>query len=298
MLLLLLVGCGDISNAWILEDAAFLDALPAEARHTVALDDEAAAKGEEDGPWLRQLSVGMAAGVNTAIFEVLWAVDEVRQLPPAERTEDGRRWGPFALREGVDVGVWVERTGGGRFDWGVDATIDGAELPYIAGTHYAGETVAEGDGAFTWTFDDVSERIGDPTRGSVEVDYDNRDGVDLLVALRGVTDGTAEPGDADYAYRRVDGAGDFQYATTRDLGDSPDGLEEDLRVRTRWIPGEGGRADAEIEGGTLGTRVERWSQCWSAARALVYEADDLGLVTPSGSEDACAFGDFAEVDRI
>ena len=294
--LFLLVGCGDISNALLLEDAAFIDALPSEERHTVALE-ASAAKGLGDAPSLLQLSYAVSSEVNRAIFEVLWAVDEVRELRPTERTDDTRRWGPFDLREGAQVEVWVERTGAGRYDWGVDAFVDGEELPYIAGTHYAGETVAAGDGRFLWTFDDLATRVGDPARGTVEVDYDNRLGVDLIVRIDGVTDGSEPPVSADYAYRLVAGEGDFQYATSGDLGPG-DGLIEDYWARTRWFQGEGGRADVVVNGGSLGGLEERWTQCWDGRLALVHETDTLDFVTTVGDEADCAFSSFAEVDRL
>lgn len=296
--LVLLAACGDISNAWILEDAAFIDALPTESRHTVALDVATAAKGVEDAPSLLQLSYGVATDVNGTILQVLRTIDEVRALRPDERTEDGRRWGPYAWQEGVDVAVWVDRAGAGRFDWGVEVLTADATVPYITGTHYAGDTVAAGDGVFTWTFDDVAALVDGGARGTVEVDYDNREGIDLLVAIDGVTDGSTAPVTADYAFRLVAGEGDFQYATTADLGDTPDGSPEDVRVRTRWYQGGGGRADAVITGGTLGGLVEQWTQCWDPTLALTYEHDEFGLVTPSGDEGACVFPAFAEVDRI
>lgn len=297
--LLLLGACGDISNAWVLEDAAFLDALPSEERHTVAIEAEAA-KGIGDAPSLLQLSAGVASSVNLTIFEVLLAMDDVRALRPSERTDDGRVWGPFPWREGVELTVWVERTGAGRFDWGVDAAADGEQLPYIAGTHYAGDSVAAGDGSFTWTFDEVAARAGDDARGAVSVDYDNRDGVDLLVHLEGVGDGTAAPLTADYAYRNISGEADFQYAWSADLG-TPDGLLEDASIRTRWVVGEGGRADAVVTGGTLadlGGLEERWTQCWGSRGTLTHESDTLGFVETVGEESDCRFPSFAEVDRL
>ena len=53
--LALLAGCGDVSNAWILEDVEFLDALPSEDRQNVALTDDAA-KDTADAPSLLTVS--------------------------------------------------------------------------------------------------------------------------------------------------------------------------------------------------------------------------------------------------
>lgn len=294
-LALLLTACGDISNAFLLEDTEFLDALPSSARQTVSIEPEGAKGWLDHAPTLLVVSYEVSTSVNDLLLGVLDTMDYVRTLRPSERTEDARRWGPYPYK-GVDVEVWNTRTGAGRFDWGVDALADAGTLTYIAGTHYAGDSVAAGDGQFTWRLGDAAERVGEPARGTLVVDYDNRAGIDLLVDIQGVTDGTTAPLTALYAYRLAEGEGDFQYTFSADVND--DGLVEDCAIRTRWNVGLGGRADALVTGGSLGDTVERWSQCWDAAVYLVYEADDQGFVTPVGAEGDCSFPSFAEVDRI
>lgn len=294
--LVLLVGCGDISNAFLLEDAEFLDALPSGSRHTVTLEPEAAKGWRDHAPALLVLSGNVSDTVNGTLLEVLDAIDNVRTLRPTERSSDTRRWGPFPWA-GIELAVWIARTGTGRFDWGVDAISGATTLPYIAGTHYAGDTVAAGDGAFTWSFDEVAALVGDTSRGTLTVDYDNRAGIDLLVDIDGVTSGVEPPVTARYAFRLLDGEGDFQYTTSGDI--NADGLVEDSSIRTRWTAGVGGRSDAIVTGGSLGSYVERWTQCWDGPVNLVYEADNMGLVTPVGTEAECgAYDAFAEVDRI
>lgn len=295
--LLLLVGCGDVSNAWILEDAEFVSALPDSDRHTVALESTDLTKGVEDWPELLALSYGVSRDVNALILQVLWSVDYVRTLPPDTRTEDGRRWGPYAWDEGVEFEIWVERAGPGRFDWGADAIGPVGTAPYVVGTHYAGDTVAAGDGQFTWTVDAVAEMIGDPSRGTLVVDYDNRDGIDLLVELVDVTDGSEDATNAMYAYQLIGEEGDFQYRTAADLG-SADGRIEDIAVRTRWNRETGGRSDATVSGGSLVGADELWSQCWNDTLAQTYQADTYGWFTQEGAESDCAYTSFGAVDRL
>lgn len=300
--LLLLLGCGDISNAFLLEDAEFLDALPSEARHTVSLRPAASVDEAEPDDWkahapsLLVVTDEVSEGVNGSLLDVLTTIDHVRTVLPSARTEEGRSWGPYAWVGDVQVELGIQRTGQGRFDWGVDAVTPETRLKYLTGTHYAGPSVAAGDGAFTWTFDEVAPLLGAPTRGTITVDYDNRVGIDLLVDLDGLTGGVEPPLTALYAYRLIDGEGDFQYETSVDL--EGDGLAEEYSIRTRWIEGVGGRSDAIVTGGALGPLVERWSQCWDGDVALVYEADDLGLVVASGDESACQYPEFAGVDRL
>ncbi len=298
--LFLLVGCGDISNAFLLEDAEYLDALPSQERHTVSIEPTATSDGAEGwrdhAPELLLLTAQVSDTVNGTLLDVLEAIDHVRTLRPTQRLPDGRRWGPWAWQDGVDLEVRMDRTGAGRFDWGVDASSSATTVPYMAGTHYAGDTVAAGDGAFTWSFDELAIVAGGPARGTLAVDYDNRAGIDLLVDIDGVTAGVEPPLTARYAFRLVEGEGDFQYTFSGDT--DGDGLAEDYSIRTRWIEGVGGRSDAIVTGGSLGPYVERWSQCWNGAVDLVYEVDSLGLRIPVGEESACVYAEFGEVDRL
>ncbi|MDP2311102.1 MAG: hypothetical protein Q8P18_34095 [Pseudomonadota bacterium] len=302
--LALLLGCGDISNAFLLEDAEFLDSLPSEARHTVLLEpvllDPSADSGEADwlerAPRLLAVSHDVSTGVNTPLLELLATIDYVRTVLPSGRTPDGRRWGPYDWLGDVQIELQSNRTGQGRFDWSLDALTPSTRLSYVTGTHYAGPSVAAGDGQFTWIFDELAALVGDPARGTLTVDYDNRVGIDLLVDIAGVTAGIEPPLTAQYAYQLIAGEGDFQYQTSADLND--DGVAEDYAIRTRWNVGVGGRSDATVTGGFLGTTVERWSQCWDGGVNLVYEADDLGWFEASGEESACEYPTFLVVDRI
>lgn len=293
--LLLLTGCGDVSNALFLEDAEFLDALPSSAKHTVAFDAaevEPTALGEEAE--LYTLSTNTAIAANYPVFQVLAAVDTIRELPPTGRAEDERWWGPYDWVEGVQIVARITREGPGLFAWEIGGVPDGgAEITWVTGTHYAGDSVADGDGAFTWDIGAEAAMIGDPSTGVLSVDYDNREGVDLVLDLADWSDGTTTPVDADYAYRLLDGVGDFQYRTWDDL--TGDATLEELEVRSRWIVGDGGRSDATVDA----TRAS-WSasQCWTPSGELTFQEDDAGYWEALGEATDCVFPDFAEVDRL
>lgn len=306
-----LVGCGDnpVSNAIFAEDAEFLAALPSADRQTVSLEDEATAgargmvglaKAElGDVPELLQLSYDTAVSANVPVYQVLGTVDAVRDQPPSSRTEDGRAWGPFDVGGGVDVAVAMTRSGAGLYQWSIDASADGQGAVVAVGTHYAGDTVAAGDGAFTWHIGDYAALLGDPSTGTLVVDYDNREGVDLVLDLQAWSDGSADPVDQQYAFRRVDGQGDFQYRTPWDPpGDAVDELAT-VEVRSRWIQGVGGRSDAKITGGGLGISF-KWSQCWDAGGSMTWQwtYPRAEALPELGDEASCPFADFAEVDRI
>jgi hypothetical protein len=279
MLLFSLLACGDVTNA------VFATGLTTGAK---------AAYGEV--PDLLATSAEVAGAVNGVTFDILGLVDEVRGLAPSARTHDSRHWGPLPACGG-DLDATITRTGASQFDWVFTGTTPAGSADFLAGTHYAGSTVAAGDGTFRWNHAAWGAFCDLDTAGAFTVDYDNRDGVDLLVDIEGLRTDGPDVWDADYAYRFVED-GDFQYRTTFDLAD--DGSDEPalVTVRTRWMPGTGGRSDATLTGGGLGTRVMAWSQCWGADLTLVYQHDDLGITEDVGDVTACVYSDFAVVDRI
>lgn len=298
--LLLLVGCGDISNSIFIEDEEFLAALPTKDGHTVDVgEDSDAAKGVRNPePSLLTVSWSVCRGVNVVIYQLLGAVDTIRAYPPSSRTTNGRTWGPYTWDETLDVSASMSRQGD-RYVWGLTGDKDGEDpVTFTEGTHYAGETVATGDGAFHYDITTVGEWFGEDVVGSLDVDYDLRDGRDLLVAVNDAAENGAEPASYTYAYRFIDGEGDFQFRTQSNL--DWDGSEKlaDVTVRTRWIKGVGGRSDATVTGGGLGAATLLWSQCWADDLTLTYEHDNAGYTDDVGAESACAYPERADIDRI
>lgn len=295
MILVLLVGCGSISNQIFVDDASFLDVLPDEERQTVGFEDdlysESARAAVGDTADLVVLSINATRGVNGFIFTVLGAVDGLRALPPSERTEDSRRWGPFDAGCEVSATALMSRDHG-VYDWSVSGRQSDAEQVFLYGTHYTGTSVRKGDGQFVFDHGRWSAWCGTGESGVLTVDYDNREGVDLVVAMEEV-----EPS-VTYALRRTGGEGDFQYRHVGDI--EGDGSDESatVSVRNRWVPGTGGRSDAVVTGGGFGEAQWRWSQCWDARGALTWEGESLGLFEESGDPASCVYDDVATVDRI
>jgi hypothetical protein len=124
------------------------------------------------------------------------------------------------------------------------------------------------------------------------VDYDNRDGLDLVVEIDGFKKPGEDPVDATYTYTVQDGLGDFQYRTDIVIDAQP----VNMAVRTRFVVQGVGRADAIF---TLENGVQvQWTQCWDQDLNLIYQWDDADIWQPVGTESACAWTDFAVVDRI
>jgi hypothetical protein len=302
MTLLLLFACGSVSNGIFAEDGEFLSALPSSERQSIpyegdlADDNARAAIGERAD--LVVLSVNTAAGVNAFIFTIVGVVDHVRELPPAERTDDERRWGPFEVDCGLTVGVRMARAAE-VYDWSFSGHVaGGVDTTFLYGTHYAGASVEEGDGSFVYDHGQHSAWCGSGETGTLTVDYDNREGIDLVVGVDGYSTPAIEEQSFTYALRRTTDAGDFQYRYIGDIEDDGSEADASVEVRNRWVPGTGGRSDAFVTGGGFAEREWRWSQCWDAGGRLTWEGESLGLFEESGDPGSCVYDDVAEVDRI
>jgi hypothetical protein len=196
-----------------------------------------------------------------------------------------------------DAGVYGWSVGG-HVASSNDSSGDGGDATLIFGTHYAGTSVAGGDGQFTWDHSRYSQWCDLDETGVLTVDYDNREGVDLLVQIAGYSKQGAEASDKTWTYSRTDEVGDYQFRTSTDLADDGSDEEATVTMRNRWIPGTGGRSDAMVTGGGFRDQTWTWSQCWDARGRLTWEGDDLGLIEESGNAADCVYGDVAEVDRI
>ncbi len=306
LLLLAACGPGSISNAIFAEDALFLDALPAEERHTLSVESAVrraptatsdVAALPADAPELLRMSAVIAGEGNAGVRAVLGLVDVVRQARPTRRDVDLRAWGPWPWG-GATVEAQVQRNGPGTFDWRFVALGAGVEHVIIAGDHVAGDTVAAGDGGFVYDAAAAAAAVGEVDHGRATIDYDNRIGTDLIVWYTDLVDDAGAPApDSAYAFRSIDGEGDFQYATQLDVEWDASAALVDARARTRWIDGVGGRADAVLSGGGFDADFT-WTQCWDAYGALTFEGDSLRIRPPTGDEGACTWTDFATVDRL
>lgn len=283
----LVAGCGNVTNAVFTEDADYVAALPADGRTTLSDLPGADATAPTE---LLQAALAAHAALDAALDAAADAADTVRSAAPTSRSDDGRTWGPYDWSE-ADLAAAMQRTGGTRYDWGFD--VDGA--PFASGTHYAGLTVASGDGSFSWDQDVLGDAGVGTGTGQVTVAYESRDGVDLLVSEDDWSfDGSTAPRDATLAFHLETGSGDFQFRATLPRGDA----DEEAPVRVRWVESVGGRADASI---VVDSAADTWTACWDADGVLTYEVDTAGEVEPVGADAGdglCAVHGVELPDRI
>lgn len=291
-ILLLLSGCGGLTNDPFLEDAEFRAALPSAERARISVETagEDGRRGRLDRLWMLALTLDVSGSVNAHVQSVLRTVDDVRELRPDGRGADWRSWGPYPIEGDQDLTATMVRDGqtyAWRFD--VGPVGGGESVRPMFGEHLAGDSVQAGVGTMVLDFDAWAAAGFVGTVGTAEIAYDLRDGRAMRVKLRdvGAADGDP-PADAEVWFslqqRRQ---GRFEYATQADVNDN--GVMEDMLVVTRWIPGGPGRADAEVTGGDADGWSWHVTQCWGAGAELLYEADNLGVLETVGDERDCAY---------
>jgi hypothetical protein len=303
ILLVLLAGCGGFSNDIFGDDAEFRDALPSSERYRVTVktaDADVGTRADLSQLWMLQLTLDAGTWVNVYVQSVLDLVGQIRALPPSERGEDHRSWGPYDIENGASVTATIAREGG-AFTWGFAVTdrAGDATRDVIYGDHVTGTSVRQGVGTMVLDFDAHYDVGLGTTLGVATIDYDNREGLEMRVSFDDVWDSAspgATPATAEVWYSRSENRGRFEYATELDV--SENGVMEDLTVVTRWAIDGGGRADAKVTGGDAGP-WEWWvTQCWSDHGVLVYAGDNLDQLEPVGDESACIFAERAEAEHL
>ena len=299
--LLALVACDSpISNRMFYEDAEFLAAVPSFVDHPLLVPDTPEADTvAHDLPVpgqatdLRAQGAGVADQLTASLADLAMLADYIRYQEPSLREEDLRSWGPDSLENGTRTLLVVDvlRSGLGQYDWAYQLS-DSSRGPwedFYTGTHFAGATVAAGDGNLTADLGVLAAHLGEDREGVVRCTYDLREGTGFDIGLEGFRETAGQaPLDAHYRYQRdPDGAGDFQYGFDVDLVTGAQ-LERSS-VRERWLTDASLRADLQVEGGDLGETAYTLSQCWDAAGVLIYQADSGGLVEPIGVSWDCAF---------
>ena len=295
MLTFILLSCaGPITNSFLLEDQEFLNALPQREQHRILPDDTANSND-------LQLT---AADFNATFTELLVWVDAVRALPPTERTEDARVWGPHIADDNASL-YWqvnIERVEPGRFAWAFALRLGptGDWVTFFEGDYLAGFSTAEGQGRFFYSLDLLSDMGASDVRGSILVEYDYIGEHELYAEL------SLDDFSATYWYREEDDVAEAWFMLPLELyypypGDEQkklkeENIPEDYAVAARWLSAGAGRLDAHISAGNLNAMTVVQTQCWSAGGEVVYDVTTCDLCTDPAEGDIsdCVFSDGAD----
>lgn len=290
--LVTLAGCGaPISNEPFVDEAVFLGALPSTERLHAPSAVLLAPNGDAD--------VLRAAKTAAAEWDTWWAIaaatgDELRAVPPDERTEVARRWNGLNVAARLTANTFGNA--GAVIDWWVTAEVvepaEGDPAWTIAiGTSEDGPFTAvgagsgaDGSGCVTWDLPGTAEALAlDPPAPLGVLDATFTD-LDPVLGVRR----------ADLAYE-VDGvvlpyavAGEELLAFTGLLAVTDDGASWP-GFATATHTATGGRA----QGLVLEEGVERtFTSCWDANGLLVWQGGEGGVVDAGASEGACPIGPF------
>jgi hypothetical protein len=290
-----LAGCGDYST----EDVRFLAALP--LREDLRVEVPEAAAGAQAACGTAEAEIWLSAkptsdGLNASVDFLVGLVDAVRRLPPSERLEDARRWGPFDDRNhpGREIQVTIARSGDGdgvehgyRFEGRVKG--GGAWTAILTGT-FRGPSAEIGRGELQLSFEALwalgMNDAGTP-HGVMLASYDRTAvprtvGIDLGQGAFGV-------GGFNYGFEGYrDGSGWFEYrirTAARPL--------DTLTIASSFDEAGAGRAEVTYQtwlgfGGSF-------RQCWDAFACLVYVEDpnDYSCGTPP-----CSFGEVGSCPAV
>lgn len=298
---LLLAACEQpYSNA----DVVFVKSLPDGDRVRIALPDpeEPSGDGRITASYYK-LAQTVTATVNQAVFGVLATVDRISRTPPASRTHELLKWGPFD-EGGISHALEIVRTSTrgvrvptssvsivpieARYDFALDAwpaANPDLEVRVAGGTFAPLEPGGGGIGTLYVYLESLRAITGQPGRGYYWAAYDSRGGrLDLLLAYYRPEELGGNLIDVDSYYqnhRDADGAGTLYFYTR-------DGPTDELVLYTRWNSDRRGRADAAYADADLRAPIYA-AECWDQSLLRTYfRATVPELGPPTGELEDCA----------
>ncbi|MFT5684871.1 MAG: hypothetical protein ACI8RZ_005816 [Myxococcota bacterium] len=277
MLFVTLLSCsGPITNAPILEDQEYVDALPRREQHQLLAGGQADSTSEMEA---------LAVSFNTTFEELLTWVEGVRALPPTERGEDYRIWGPHIADEDANLywRVTIERVEPGRFEWafGLRDGTDGDWAVFFSGDYLAGFDPSESQGGFFYDLDTLSASGLSDEAGTIAVEYDYIGEHELYADI--LQDGV----EGDYWYREEDGLSSAWFALPLEVY-APDpkvDRPEDYAVAAQWTEDGAGRLESLTTGGDFETMEVFYTECWDDSGAIVYAYYDCPICVEPAEGD-------------
>jgi hypothetical protein len=240
------------------------------------------------------------ARTNAFVGAVTHIVDSVRAVPPSERRDDARIWGPFPLERdpAFELRVTMVRSGGGAdglsFDYQIEFHQAGAAaLPWqalIAGNFVPAGGTRLGRGRIVLDLVQARQQ-GYPVADfneleHLEIDYQRRvPPFTTTMSIRNVAG--AKPPSATHTYaENADRSGEmiFVWQVQEPM------LTSAVELHTRWVASGAGRGDARVlEGGPLVTAL-RGIDCWAPDTRATYVRRDWDRLRDAGDPATCLLG--------
>jgi hypothetical protein len=240
---------------------------------------------------------GVTQTFNGGSAWVLILIHTIVAFPVTSVSGNTYTWGPWS-GNALDPAIYkldVTANADGTFDYVLSghAKSDASAhfLAVVDGHADPRPGELQGNGTFLLDFD--ASRVVDPidnanNHGQVNVNYDlAAKHLDLTIMT---TDANGQAVGLDYAYNETSaGGGDMTLDLIANVGGTA--AEEDVTLRSRWLPTGAGRGDARLAGGDLGSVQAISSECWSQSFLRTYYTDNVNFNPTEGDAGSCAFAD-------
>ena len=293
-MILLALGCsGSLSNAIFIEDADFLAALPVGEDLAVTYPGEPSVE-TDDAAYFRT-TLQTLEGFQQWSVLITNVSDTIRAVPPSERGDDYRIWGPGAwdAYPGSFLRLEMSRTSdGGLYIWTFQASpmSEGPWTEFMTGSTW---TEGEWDTELLWDQGELSEAVGAEGQGTIELAYArDEEATTLSVEARGLVTSSAAPATTTRMWIEAlpSGSGEFQLAQRMDVNPGElVAIEEHVELVSRWDDAGLGRADGLVEGGDYPYPGLVLTQCWAEDGTLTYLSDSEGVLPVEGEAAAGPF---------
>jgi len=289
-MLALLTGCyGDLSNQIFIEDAKFLAALPSTEAFAFQLPEGSGGADElADG---YAVTVVIMDLVGDFLNTVVGGTAVVTQVPPSERGDDFRVWGPGAWDAYLGSYLRMEMSrasDGGIYTFAYQAsdTSSGPWEEFTSGT-WESEPGAGWQGQLAYDYDRLASATGSDEEGLLLARWDERDVRMVEVEVDAVLSGN-EVRFRSRLRAEDDGSGRFDYIESEQIGGRND---EPLVFVSRWDATGRGRTDGVDDG-------EGFSECWALDGSMTWRATYGETETETGDLDLCPYDDVAQPGEL
>jgi hypothetical protein len=320
------VGC--VPQDETSDDAEFKQAIP--LAQSMVLEVPASQGSGQlalgDKSSLYELTRLVSGNVNAHVAVILAYPALISLLPPTEKGEGFRVWGP-SEPQGLEKISWrmrMDKISADRFSFKLEgrpkgSTDEAAFLPVMTGevTPHATDRL-KSKGTLKLLFDNSFALDSDPCNtGTIDVVWDAQSTTRAVQVIWTDYENKCEDDkleNATYEYTEApDKAGTFEFITHSNIHDAAENkpLKDTMSITSRWLSSGQGRSDvvisgeevtADLQAAALTETAVQATQCWSDLFVLTYadtnpDALEAAVFPNIGKVDDCPFQDaqFASV---
>ena len=291
MTLLLSLACyGNLSNDIFVEDARFYAALPSTDAFDFALP-EGGGSSESPSDWYTATVQTMAA-TGSFLDTVVGGTAVVAQVPPSERGDDYRVWGPGAwdAYPGSYLQMEMSRTSDlalYTFAFQAAEASSGPWTEFTSGT-WQPDSSTPWQGEMTFDYDRLASVTGELDAGLIVARWDEREQRRVALDVDATLNDTPQRFQAGLLANE-DGSGRFDFVEDYLVGE--DRETEPAIFVSRWDATGAGRTDGVYAG-------LEFTACWATDGSETWLAVQDDPPYEEGDVTACPFEDIAQPGEL